>query len=119
MEIRSHGDRHRHRRMGQYPSRIVSLVRDSQFQRHQALARRRKMAWARLELLVRHVAVLFVEDMSRISWLVFLLGLFLTAIIFYRDVRRSGWKPQLTGSFGRFLVSPDFLRTSGFCYGLG
>jgi esterase/lipase superfamily enzyme len=38
--------------------------RNSEFKRHQALARRRKMAWPRMELLARHAAVLFVEDLA-------------------------------------------------------
>src|SRR5713226_613060 len=47
--------------MGQRAARIVSLVRNPKIQRHQALARRWKMARPRLELLARHAAVLLVD----------------------------------------------------------
>src|SRR6266702_3891693 len=65
MEIWSHGNHPRNRRMGQHPPRNVSSLRDSQFERHQPLAGRREMARPRLELLVRHVAVLFVRHLRR------------------------------------------------------
>src|SRR4026207_696217 len=61
MEIQSHEHHHWNRRMGQHTPRILSLVRNLKFEGYQALARRRKMARARLDLLARHAAVLFVN----------------------------------------------------------
>jgi hypothetical protein len=46
VEIQSYGYHPRHRRMGQDPPRILSLVRNFEFKGHQALARRWKMARA-------------------------------------------------------------------------
>ena len=47
--------------MGQHPPRNLSSLRDFEFKGHQPLVGRPQMVRPRLELLVRHVAVLFVD----------------------------------------------------------
>src|ERR1051326_3656666 len=92
--------------MGQHTPSILPFVRSFKFKRHHALARRRKMARPRLELLAGHVAGLPLENLldSRVR--------FSTSSICHSErsfAERNGVEESPIGSMGWPAIT-----TSGF-----